>query len=163
MRSRLPTHFFVLGIAAGSQNDTVLGCEFVLIANLVGCSHADHAALVIEDKVLNAHTQLEVNALFDGRLIQRINQAETCRSIELVCTLPESASALADAVHHRRTFRLHPVQRIEYIVGILPDQRNLTDFVAAVISLESMPFRAIKESLRTALQVGFILGFDVGH
>ena len=80
-----------------------------------------------------------------------------------MCTLPESASALADAVHHRRTFRLHPVQRIEYIVGILPDQRNLTDFVAAVISLESMPFRAVKESLRTALQVGFILGFDVGH
>ena len=52
---------------------------------------------------------------------------------------------------------------IEHVVGILSDKRNLTDLVAAVISLKSVPFGAVEQSLRTALQVSFILGFDIGH
>ena len=163
MRSGLLTHFFVLRITAGSKNDTVLRCEFVLIANLVGCSHADHAAFIVKDKVLDAHAEFEVDALFDSRLIQRINQTETGRSVKLVSTLPKSAGALADTVHYRRSLGLHPVQCVEYVVGILSDQRNVTDFIAAVIGLEGMPFGAVKECLRAALQVGFVFGFDVCH
>ena len=163
VRSRFLAHFFVLRVAACSKNDAVLRRKFVLIADFVCCGNADYTAFIVEDKVLNTHSQLKVHALFDGGLVQRIDQSETCRRIELVGALPKSTGALADAIHNRRSLGLHPMKCIEHVVGILSDKRNLTDLVAAVISLKSVPFGAVEQSLRTALQVSFILGFDIGH
>ena len=83
----------------------------------------------------------------------------------MVSTLPESAGALADAVHHRRSLGLHPVECIQHVIRhTVLNQRNLTDFIAAVVSLQGRAIRGSRtKRLGTALQVSFILGFDVGH
>ena len=62
-------------------------------------------------------------------------------------SLPESTCTLTHAVKHGSTELLHPVQRIKRVGGIGPDKRNMAHFVAAVIGLQSMPFRAVKECL----------------
>lgn len=134
-----------------------------LLPTLSVASHADHAAFIVKDKVLDAHAEFEVDALFDSRLIQRINQTETGRSVKLVSTLPKSAGALADT---------DPLQEIPWTASSAVCRVRCWNTVLTenVIRLYRRRYRSgghairgSQECLRAALQVGFVFGFDVCH
>lgn len=73
VRSGLLAHLFILRVAAGCKNDTVLGGDFVLVADFIRGGDANDAAFVIDDDVIDSQAELKADILLDRVVIQRRN------------------------------------------------------------------------------------------